>query len=482
MAEWINKIIQKFMFPTRRFLNRKFRENEENLGAQIQGIKENIKAMNNAVECLKNTMENLCMTVNNINDNFRSELSNFNEILRRGENNAKENFHTLIDMQTKEMHARDDLMKAVSQMEKQSVLNRDECIVKVSKLLIDMQANEMSAHNDLVGAVRQMERQGEIDRDELLLKIGELIKNMQAEGMSAHNDLVNAVRRIEEQSAVTGDELTVKIHELDQKVCENVEEYHKQSELQSKNQQNISEIKTEMKTEFKSLLGDLRQTNNIIEETNWAQIFHDTITDSEWLVNKTFSPGRWAAGYQMLYVIYRILNEVHPKDILELGLGQSTKLIMQYSQYYKANHTVTEHDAAWIEACKENFSIPEHVNVTVLELETIPYDDDPEVSIYKNFKENVGNKKYDFICIDAPFGGGAKKYARIDILDLIPDCLCDDFIILLDDYNRKGEQNTGELIKEKLEECGIAYEFGKYQGKKATCVFTSQSHKFLTTL
>ena len=62
------------------------------------------------------------------------------------------------------------------------------------------------------------------------------------------------------------------------------------------------------------------QTSQIKKQTSeavWAHIFHDTIVESTWLKDKTFSPGRWAVGYPYLYVMYRILNEVHPKRILE---------------------------------------------------------------------------------------------------------------------------------------------------------------------
>lgn len=41
-----------------------------------------------------------------------------------------------------------------------------------------------------------------------------------------------------------------------------------------------------------------------------ATIFNSTITSSEWLVNKSFSPRRSAMGYQALYPLYRILNDI----------------------------------------------------------------------------------------------------------------------------------------------------------------------------
>lgn len=78
----------------------------------------------------------------------------------------------------------------------------------------------------------------------------------------------------------------------------------------------------------------LDELTGINREILWANAFHDTIIDSEWLKSKTFSPGRWGVGYQYLYVLYRVLNEIKPRNILELGMGQTTRMIGQYAAYY----------------------------------------------------------------------------------------------------------------------------------------------------
>lgn len=69
----------------------------------------------------------------------------------------------------------------------------------------------------------------------------------------------------------------------------------------------------------------------------------------DWLkeVNISLSPGRWAVGYNYLYVMTRILNELNPASILEFGLGISTTLISQYFLEMgkeEDSHIVIEHD------------------------------------------------------------------------------------------------------------------------------------------
>lgn len=89
----------------------------------------------------------------------------------------------------------------------------------------------------------------------------------------------------------------------------------------------------------------------ILDELYWAQIYNSTIQNSAWLEDKSISPGRWAVGYNYLYVLYRILDDIRPSHILELGLGQSTKLIGQYAIFPEVSgnikHVVVEHDAEW---------------------------------------------------------------------------------------------------------------------------------------
>ena len=57
-----------------------------------------------------------------------------------------------------------------------------------------------------------------------------------------------------------------------------------------------------------------------LQELIWSEVYHDTIRGSKWLSpDLPFSPGRGAIGYQLMYVLYRVLNEVNPRSILEIN-------------------------------------------------------------------------------------------------------------------------------------------------------------------
>ena len=66
------------------------------------------------------------------------------------------------------------------------------------------------------------------------------------------------------------------------------------------------------------------------QELLWRDIFVDTVNGYSWYKNKSISLGRWAIGYNYAYVLARVLDEFKPNNILECGLGQSSKIIADY--------------------------------------------------------------------------------------------------------------------------------------------------------
>ena len=218
-------------------------------------------------------------------------------------------------------------------------------------------------------------------------------------------------------------------------------------------------------------------------EAVWAQIFNNTISESLWLKDKTFSPGRWAVGYPYLYVMYRVLNETRPKRILELGLGQSTRMIAQYAAAFQdVEHIVVEHDPEWVEFFCNDFPLPKNTKVVMLEREMVPYKDAEAVRVFKGFKETFQGQKFDFISVDAPYGADMKQYSRIDVLNLIPDGLSEKFVIMVDDTERNGETHTISEIESYLTEAQILYSRGKYSGRKDCMIVCAKQIGFLSSL
>ena len=220
------------------------------------------------------------------------------------------------------------------------------------------------------------------------------------------------------------------------------------------------------------------------EDLAWANVFNSTISGSAWLRDAAFSPGRWAVGYPFLYVLYRVLNDGKPRSILETGLGQSTRMIAQYAAAHAGTeHTVVEHDATWIRFFGESFALPPSTQVAHLPLtKTWRYGEDAEIVAYEGFGERFRGRKFDLISLDGPFGFMAKTYARADILPLIPECLAESFVILIDDFEREGERATVAELTRILRERGVAFREATYSGIKQMRIIVSPDKKFLCSL
>ncbi len=224
----------------------------------------------------------------------------------------------------------------------------------------------------------------------------------------------------------------------------------------------------------------LKQNDELI----WAKTWDDTKKGIAWADSiERLSPGRMAVGYNYLYVMTRVLNEFKPKYVLDLGLGISSTLISSYFDYMKyenAYHTIIEHDDSWIDFYCKNRELSSYSEVILQKIKYSTYKNCQFMS-YDNLKSSINTKKYSVISIDAPIGSD-KKYSRRDILELLPDVLCDEFVIVLDDVDRIGEMNTVKDIEKTLSDHEIDYCTSIYYGIKDVCVIASKNNKFFCSL
>lgn len=220
-----------------------------------------------------------------------------------------------------------------------------------------------------------------------------------------------------------------------------------------------------------------------ISEVLWADVFRDTTSSSEWMRDRSFSPGRWAVGYPYLYVLYRVLSEIRPRRILELGLGQSTRMIAQYVEAHDdIRHVVVEHDREWIDFFARNYRLPDSTSVVKLDWGYVPFKEATGVRVYAGFSEALHDKQFDLISIDGPLGGDMKDYARIDVLGLLPECLGPSFVIMIDDCERTAESRTLSEMQNALSEAGIDYRSCCYSGDKDLGLLCSTDLAFLCSM
>ena len=110
------------------------------------------------------------------------------------------------------------------------------------------------------------------------------------------------------------------------------------------------------------------------------------------------------------------------------------------------------------------------------------YKEDKAIRVYKNFKEQFVHSKFDFILIDGPIGSDMQQYSRIDILNILPGCIGEDFVIMMDDCERTAENQTTLEIERCLKRYSIPYKRGRYVGQKEFVLILSKNLEFITSM
>lgn len=230
---------------------------------------------------------------------------------------------------------------------------------------------------------------------------------------------------------------------------------------------------------IKSLLNEFRgrldENKNLLKEIEWANIYHDSIRDNDELQKLSLKIGRWAGNYSFFFVLHRILKDFQPQKIVEFGLGESSKFISTYNRSIgnPHEHIVIEQDESWAILFNKSFA---NENITVqhhpLQRKAIK---SHEYNGYENI-ENIPTDA-DFYLIDGPFG--SPHYSRYDILYVLKKIKLDhEFIFVLDDYNRIGEQETAEEILKMFKEKGKQVYSSKFEGGKSQFMVVTEKYKY----
>lgn len=225
-----------------------------------------------------------------------------------------------------------------------------------------------------------------------------------------------------------------------------------------------------------------------LSELRWSRIFHDTIIGSEWFFDQALAHGwerRLAVGYNFLYALYRILDEMHPKSVLEIGLGQSTKLTGQYARRFGASHTVVEHDREWTDFFLHGWKkLSRQTRICLMPLVEAEFAGQKYFA-YRDFDKVISSMQVpcELIVVDGPFGGHSER-SRRDIVPYLPQLLAEDFVIMIDDCGRKGEENLVQEIRGILNEHRIEHAYGLYKsgGNCHVGVIACKKWRFFTSM
>ena len=225
------------------------------------------------------------------------------------------------------------------------------------------------------------------------------------------------------------------------------------------------------------------QTENLAlsKELEWAHIYHDSIRGKEYLENLSLNVGRWAGNYSFFYILNRILSDYQPKRILELGLGESSKFISTVLTHklLDSQQTIIEQDQNWIDGFSKRFTLSDRSNILFCPLIDVELNGFPSFA-YQGFKEKVSHE-FDLFIVDGPFG--SDRYSRFDIVSLVEKFEKEkEFILIIDDSHRLGEQDTINEIILILKKKGINFHIADYSGTKQNTVIASEQYKYAASL
>ena len=243
----------------------------------------------------------------------------------------------------------------------------------------------------------------------------------------------------------------------------------------------IKQLINEFRANYRMIDSKLVELENQGRELEWAHIYHDSIRGKKWLEELPLNVGRWAGNYSFFYVLNRILMDYKPKSVLDLGLGESSKFISTYLDNYllESRHIIVEQNEDWIKSFQEKVLLSKRsviVHCPLKEIEIKGF----RSNSYDGFKEKI-TEKFDLYIIDGPFG--SDRFSRYDIVSIVDKMkLEDQFIIMMDDTNRKGEQDTLSDILNSLNTKNIKFYLGEYKGTKAVTLIVSENYKFATTM
>lgn len=159
-----------------------------------------------------------------------------------------------------------------------------------------------------------------------------------------------------------------------------------------------------------------------------------------------------AANYSLLYVIYRAVTDLEIKSVLELGAGQTTLLLDALSKTKKIEVATIETDITWAN------HIGQKVNHTVHYTQLVDKEIQGKVApMYKDLTFMQG-RRFDLIIVDGPVG--SPRHSRRLALEIVEQYGSDDVVVVFDDAERIGEQDTiSEYARSLASKEGIEYRY-----------------------
>ena len=184
-----------------------------------------------------------------------------------------------------------------------------------------------------------------------------------------------------------------------------------------------------------------------------------------------YFPIQWGGNYSLLYLILRVIQTVKPKNVIELGVGQTTLLIdeLRIKAGFEFDVVSLEHDQFW--ATEMGKQVSHDITHAPLVTKRVS---GKKVSCYNLENAPLTDRKFDLMVVDGPIG--TIFWSRICALEILKEHSSEEFSVIFDDYQRFGERQSASLIRKHFNANGIGLKKMVYRSSRQQIVLATPGH------
>jgi hypothetical protein len=199
-----------------------------------------------------------------------------------------------------------------------------------------------------------------------------------------------------------------------------------------------------------------------------------------------------AASPSLQLILVKILSMCSPRNALELGSGQTTRVLAHYARSEPTVRVLTiEENSDWHHRLSMSLNAPDnHLYVhRALEAKDVRLPNNRGIvatSWYSGADHLLAGQQFDLILMDGPTnyrrGDEFVRYSRSGIIPYLPSILAESFAIIIDDTDNFGYSQTARSIQEVMSASGRFVNAFELHGVKSQTVLCSRDWQFLRSV
>lgn len=183
-------------------------------------------------------------------------------------------------------------------------------------------------------------------------------------------------------------------------------------------------------------------------------------------LTEVFYPVGAAASYSLMYLLTRVLSELPVHRIVELGSGETTVLIDRLRQA-EGHHVAYDQAEFWVKkvAARAPRCDVRHAPIVDKQFEGVAF----------GGYDGLQPCDFDLLLVDGP--NGTDHVSRYDCVPLVAGNGAKEFIVVVDDAGRPGEQETVQALARLLTARGVDFKLNYLAGRTTQAVFTTPAFR-----